>query len=216
MPNRRRGTLMADQLLNPDDRRRLASQMIEDLRRDPAASGLELGEVAPEFTLPDATGAEVRLRDRLDHGPAVVVFYRGAWCPHCDLHLRGLEAALGDIRARGASLIAISPQAPDASLSLTDKLSLEFDLLSDLDQSVSQRWRLQFELPAELHDTYRSMGMALDEHNADGSWRIPIPATFVLDDGGVVRARHVDPNYRERMDPADVVAALDDVGARSA
>lgn len=207
---------MAEQSPAPDDPRRVATQMIDDLRRDPTASGLQVGEVAPDFTLPDATGASVHLKDRLDDGPTVVVFYRGAWCPFCDLHLRGLQAALGDVRARGASLIAISPQAPDASLSLTDKLSLEFDLLSDLDQAVSRSWRLQFELPAELHDTYRSMGMALDEHNADGSWKIPIPATFVLDGDGVVRARHVDPNYRERMDPADVLAALDDLGARQA
>lgn len=207
---------MADHSPTPDDLRRIATQMIDDLRLDPAASGLEIGESAPDFTLPDATGAPVRLGDRLDDGPIVVVFYRGAWCPHCDLHLRGLQTALGDIGSRGASLVAISPQAPDASLSLTDKLSLEFDLLSDLDQAVSRSWRLQFELPTELHDTYRSMGMALDEHNADGSWRIPIPATFVLDAEGVVRARHVDPNYRERMVPDDVVAALDDIVARRA
>lgn len=206
---------MADQPPDPDETRRLASQMIEDLRSDPTASGLEIGEVAPEFSLPDAAGQQVGLGERLDQGPVVVVFYRGAWCPHCDLHLRGLQGALGEIGARGAGLVAISPQAPDASLSLSERLSLGFDLLSDLDQAVIRSWRLQFELPAGLHDTYRSMGMALDEHNADGSWRIPIPATFVLDQNAVVRARHVDPNYRDRMDPADVVAALDDLKART-
>lgn len=202
---------MTDQSSSPDTLRQMATQMIDDLRNDPSASGLELGEVAPDFTLSDATGNEVHLRDRLDQGAVVVVFYRGAWCPHCDLHLRSLQGALDEIRGRGASLVAVSPQAPDASLNLTEKLTLGFDLLSDLDQAVSQRWRLRFELPAELHDTYRAMGMDLDEHNADRSWQIPVPATFVLDGDGVVRARHVDPNYRERMDPADVIVALDEI-----
>lgn len=74
---------------------------------------------------------------------------------------------------------------------------------------MSIAWQLQFELPDALHAVYRNMGMALDDHNADGSWHLPVPATFVLDRTGVVWARHLDPNYRERMAPADIVAVLD-------
>ena len=88
-----------------------------------------------------------------------------------------------------------------------------FDVLSDLDQTVIKAWGLQFELPEALRDVYRAMQMDLEVHNADGSWHLPVPATFVLDRSGVVRARHVDPNYRERMALDDVLTALDALDA---
>jgi len=206
---------MSDQPTSSDDLRRVASEMIENLRTSGAVPGIEIGERAPSFTLPNAVGKPVSLDDRLTEGPVVVVFYRGAWCPYCDLHLRALQESLDAIEARGASLVAISPPAPDDSLPFAERLVLGFDVLSDLDQAVSVAWRLQFELPDALRDVYRTMGMALDDHNADGSWHLPVPATFVLDRTGVVRARHVDPNYRERMAPADVVAALDAIADAS-
>lgn len=202
---------MSDQPASGDDLRRIATEMIENLRSSGAVPGIEIGRQAPSFTLPNAVGKPVSLDDRLADGPVVAVFYRGAWCPYCDLHLRGLQDALGDIQERGASLVAISPQGPDASLSFAERLVLDFDVLSDLDQAVSTAWRLKFELPEALREVYRTMGMALDDHNADGSWNLPVPATFVLDRNGVVRARHVDPNYIKRMPPADVVAALDEM-----
>jgi peroxiredoxin len=207
---------MSDQPTSGGDLRRIASEMIENLRMSGAVPGIEVGERAPSFTLPNAVGKPVSLDDRLGEGPVVAVFYRGAWCPYCDLHLRALQESLAAIEARGASLIAVSPQAPDDSLPFAERLVLGFDVLSDLDQAVSIAWRLQFELPDALHEVYRNMGMALDDRNADGSWHLPVPATFVLDHAGVVRARHVDPNYRERMAPVDIVAALDAITDTSA
>lgn len=203
---------LPDEPMTGDDLRRVAAEMIENLRTSGVVPGVEIGARPASFTLPNAVGKPVSLDDLLADGPVVVVFYRGAWCPYCDLHLHGLQESLDAIEARGASLVAISPQAPDASLPFAERLELGFDVLSDLDQSVSRNWRLQFELPEALHEVYRRMGMALDVHNADGSWHLPVPATFVLDRDGVVRARHVDPNYRERMAPADVLAALDALG----
>lgn len=200
---------MADQQTSTEDLRRLATDMVDSLRASGAVPGVAIGERARLFTLPNAVGKPVSLEDLLGTGPVVVVFYRGAWCPFCDLHLRDMQAALPEIKRRGASLVAISPQAPDMSLPFTERLALGFDVLSDVEQSVISAWRLQFELPDALRGGYRSMGMALDLHNADGSWHLPVPGTFVLDRDGVVRARHVDPNYRERMAPADVLAALD-------
>jgi peroxiredoxin len=204
---------MTDQQTSPDDLRQIAADMIDNLRASGAVPGVGIGEQAPLFTLSDAVGKPVSLEDLLGRGPVVVVFYRGAWCPVYNLHLRGLQEALPEIQRRGASLVAISPQAPDASLPFTERLALGFDVLSDMDQSVIGAWRLQFELPEALRDAYRSMGMAFDQHNADRSWHLPVPATFVLDRDGVVRARHVDANYRERMTPGDVLAALDALSA---
>ncbi|MGH9185476.1 MAG: peroxiredoxin-like family protein [Acidimicrobiales bacterium] len=194
-----------------DELRRAAMAMIHDLRTGDAVPGVPIGERAPDFVLPDANGGKVALRDRLAAGPVVVSFYRGAWCPYCNTELRALQGALDDITARGTSLVAISPQAPDASLPLVEQLELGFDVLSDLDQTVSRAYSLQFELAPALRATYPKLGMDLTQHNADGSWHLPVPATFVLDTDGIVRARHVDPNYLERMPVDDILTALDGI-----
>ncbi len=200
---------MTEPEIDFEELRRAAMAMIEDLRAGGAVPGIEVGKRAPEFVLPDATGGKVALRDRLASGPVVVSFYRGAWCPYCNTELQALQGSLDAITDRGASLVAVSPQAPDASMSLVERLGLGFDVLSDLDQSVTSAYRLQFELTPALQAIYPKLGMDLTQHNADGTWHLPVPATFVLDTAGVVRARHVDPNYLERMPVDDIVSALD-------
>jgi peroxiredoxin len=182
--------------------------MIERLRAEGTVPGLAVGERAPNFELADAHGQKVSLADRLASGPVVLSFYRGAWCPICNTELSGLQEALPRFAQLGASLIAVSPQAPDASQRLVQRLGLGYDVLSDDDQSVARAYRLQFELDTAVQTEYRALGLALDEHNADRSWNLPVPATFVLDTDGIVRARHVDANYRERMPVDDIVSAL--------
>ncbi len=133
----------------------------------------------------------------------------GEWCPYCNLELRALQAHLGRITELGASLLAISPQAPTDALSLVEKHQLGFEVLSDVDQAVIRAYRLQYTIPKESQEVYRTIfGNDLSTKTADGSWSLPIPATFVLDGRGVVRARHVDPDYRVRMEPDDIVSAL--------
>ena len=174
-----------------------------------AAPGLATGERAPGFTLPNATGDPVRLATRLARGPVVLSFYRGEWCPFCNLELRALQAALPRFRARGASLIAISPQSPDHSLSVTEKASLTFDVLSDARQEVIAAYRIQFTVPADLKDLHLNLfGNDPSAHTADGSWNLPIPATFVIDRSGIIRDRHVSADYTTRMDPDDIDKAL--------
>jgi len=191
------------------DLRALVATMIERLRAEGTVPGIDIGERAPDFTLPDANGRPVSLADRLTAGPVVVSFYRGAWCPICNTELTALQQALPRIKEHGASLAAITPEPPDASQAFVQKLGLGFDVLSDLDQAVIRAYRLQFSLDEDLRPFYRSFNMALDERNADGSWNLPVPATFLLDADGIVRARHVDPNYRERMAIDEILLALD-------
>lgn len=193
------------------DPRALATAMIERLREDGTAPGIEVGETAPTFELPGHDGTEVSLSDRLASGPVVLSFYRGAWCPVCNAELQALTESIDDIRRRGAALVAVSGQAPDASAGLVERLGLPFDVLSDVDQRVIRDYRLQFELPDELRTFYRQWGMALDEQNGDRSWSLPVPATFVIDTRGIVRSRHVDPDYRQRMSPREIVEALDEI-----
>jgi peroxiredoxin len=177
-----------------------------------AVPGLAVGDQAPEFSLPDALGRAISLRERLSVGPVVLVFYRGKWCPYCNTHLRALQAALPEITSRGASLIAVSPQSPDHSLSITEKAELGFDVLSDVDQATIRAYKVQFTVPADLQDLHVNVfDTDLQDHNADRSWQLPVPATFVIDRDGVVRASHVSADYRTRMEPADIVAALDEL-----
>lgn len=196
-------------MTDTQDWQQLAKDMIERLRADGITPGIDVGEQAPAFSLPDANGRAVSLEERLADGPVVLSFYRGAWCPVCSTEMQALQESLPRITAFGASLIAISPQAPDRSLPFVQRLDLGFDVLSDVDQRVIRDYRLQFELVSGLHDTYRQWGMSLEQHNADGSWNLPVPATFVIDTGGTVAARHVDPDYRRRMTIDELTSALE-------
>jgi peroxiredoxin len=186
--------------------------MVTDLQQSAAVPGLPVGATAPMFSLPDAHGTPVALADRLADGPVVLSFYRGAWCPICNIELRALQAQLDAIRDRGASLVAVSPQAPDESLSFAEKLDLGFDVLSDLDQSVADSFRIRFRLSDDLIAMYEEWGLLLPEQNADGTWDLPVPATYVIDRAGIISARHVDADYRQRMEPVAILAALDDIG----
>jgi peroxiredoxin len=182
---------------------------IAEVAASGVAPGLAVGDRAPGFTLPDATGREVSLADRLDAGPVVLQFYRGDWCPYCNLHLRALQAALPEIRKRGASLVAISPQSPDHSLALTEQAGLEFDVLSDVDQHVIRDYRLQFTLPGDLQSVHLNIfSLDLRPQNADGSWNLPVPATFVIGADRRIVAAGVEVDYRGRIEPSVVLEAL--------
>ena len=141
-------------------------------------------------------------------GPVALVFYRGAWCPYCNIHLRALQAALPEMQALGASLIAISPQAPDESLSNMEKQELAFDVLSDRGCDVAGAYGVAFALAEELRPIYGALGIALPEKNAADDWRLPIPATFVIGADGRIAFADVDADYRNRAEPDDILATL--------
>jgi peroxiredoxin len=187
---------------------------IRGIEASGTAPGLSMGDKAPDFTLPDPLGRPVSLQARLATGPVVLVFYRGEWCPFCNVHLRALQRVLPEIKARSASVLAISPQAPDHALSITEKAGLAFEVLSDLDQEVIKAYKLQFTAPDDLQDLIINVFRTdLRDHTADGSWRLPVPATFVVDRAGVVRDAHVSADFRTRMEPAAIVAALAEIHA---
>lgn len=195
-----------DGMIPPEIQTRI-EEMVADLRRDEVVPGLEVGASAPDFTLPDMHGRTFRLQDRLRAGPVVLCFYRGDWCPICNVQLRVLQQHLADIAGLGASLVAVSPQPPDRSLTLSEKLELRFDVLSDLEQQVAEAYRIRFPLGHQLRAIYEQF-LPLPEQNADGSWNLPVPATFVIGTDGTIEARHVDADYRQRMEPEEILAAL--------
>jgi peroxiredoxin len=174
------------------------------------APGLEVGDTAPDFTLNDAAGRPVTLSNLLQQGPVVLIFYRGEWCPFCNLQLRSLQENLPRIHELGASLVAVSPQAPDHALSLTEKHDLNYPVLSDLHQTVIRSYRLQFTLSGDLEDLQVNVfHNDPATQNADHSRSLPVPATFVIDREGIVRSRFVSADWRYRPDTTDIIAALE-------
>jgi peroxiredoxin len=174
-----------------------------------AAPGLAVGDTAPDFTLANAVGEMVTLSDLLASGPVVLTFYRGDWCPYCNVQLRHLEQALPTFQALGATLVAVSPQAPDHALTLTEKHDLKFPVLSDVDQSVARSYRVQFTLSGDLEDLQVNVFQNDPaKQNADGTRSLPVPATFVIDRHGIVRAAFVDADWRVRVSPEDIEAEL--------
>ncbi|MEV5506718.1 peroxiredoxin-like family protein [Streptomyces orinoci] len=194
-----------------------AREVMERGARELAATGiagraLQVGERAPEFTLNSALGEQVTLSGLLAGGPVVLTFYRGAWCPYCNLALRALQRHHEDFRARGACLVAVSPQIPDESLTLAEKERLAFPVLSDIGSRVAASYGIAFELSGELGGKYDEFGFDLARVNAGHARTLPLPATFVIDGEGTVRWSFVDTDYTVRAEPAEILSALDALG----
>ena len=173
-----------------------------------AARAPNEGAVAPGFSLPDAGGWTTTLSNVLARGPAVVTFYRGGWCPFCDLQLRAYQGVLRQIHDLGAELVAISPQTPDYALSDVEKKELTFPVLTDRANRVARAYGLVFPLSNALRDLQSLFGNPIPKFNGDDSWELPMPGTFVLDRKGVVRLRYVDPDYTMRLEPAAILETL--------
>ena len=163
---------------------------------------------APDFTLEDANGGMVRLTDLLARGTVVLSFYRGAWCPYCNLDLQELELNAAAIRETGAALVAITPQTPANSRRLIAQHKLSFTILSDPGNAVAERYGLRYRLPDYLIDLYKQLGVSLPAFNADETWTLPIPARFVIDRQGQIRSAEADPDYTHRPEPADLLPLL--------
>jgi peroxiredoxin len=172
------------------------------------ASALRAGAELPALTLPDATGKPVDLKALNAAGPLVIVFYRGGWCPYCNLALREWQRLEPQLRELGATLVAISPQTPDHSLSTAQKNALAFPVLSDSSLAAAQAFGIAFTLSPELVALYAQVGNDLPTLNGNGQWVLPIPATFVIDRHGVVTDAHVEADYRQRAEPQDVIDRL--------
>lgn len=198
----------------PEDLLQSLWRSIDQLSTSGAAEeARKAGEQAPDFTLPDALGNAVTLSHLLRKGPVVITFYRGEWCPYCNLQLRAYQQILPQIQAFGASLIAISPQTPDHSLSMAEKQALTFAVLSDVGNQVARQFGLVYALDAAVRAAHRQIGADLPAYNGDEAWELPMPGTFVVDQAGIVRLTFVDPNFTRRLDPAIIIAQLEKLRA---
>ena len=138
----------------------------------------------------------------------VVTFYRGGWCPYCNIALRALQSHLPEIKRLGGSLIAISPELPDQSLSTREKLALGFDVLSDHENAVARQFGLVYRVSDAARQRLLALGRDLVASNGSTTWELPITATYVVNPNGFVVFAHIDADYRERLDPTFIVETL--------
>ena len=170
--------------------------------------GIKVGEKAPDFILSNALGNKVSLKDELMKGPVVLVFYRGAWCPFCNMHLHALQQSLPQFKKYGAQLITVTPQTPDKSAEQIKKDAYPFEVLSDLDSKVMQDYRLYFELPDDLITVYKKHKLDIEAFNGEGRNVLPVPGSFVIDKNGFVRAMQAQTDYKLRMEPSAIIETL--------
>ena len=192
----------------PAERQAIMERHIEQLRNGLAKAALKVGDRAPAITLGNANGETVDVGALLHSGPVIVTFYRGGWCPYCNLELRAFQQALPEIKAAGASLVAISPEKPDDTLSTSEKNALSFEVLSDVGQKVGRAFGLVYEFSDELKSAYREFGLDIPSKNGAEEWALPIAATYVIDRSGVIIYADTDADYRDRADPVDVIKVL--------
>ncbi|WP_420455109.1 peroxiredoxin-like family protein [Rubrivirga sp.] len=182
-----------------------------------ANHALGVGDRAPDFELPDAMGQTVRLQDLLVDGPVVLTFYRGAWCPYCNTQLRDYQDALAQVEATGARLVAVSPQSPDSSMSMAERNDLAYPVLSDAGGEISSAYGLLFQVDDETRARYHAVGVDLERYagaapGTDAAWALPVPATYVIDRSGTIRAAFVEADYTQRASPRQILDALGEVG----
>jgi polyisoprenoid-binding protein YceI/peroxiredoxin len=190
-----------------------AAAALEKARQEIASQqnvgGLRIGDKAPDFSLPDTADKLVSLSDTLKKGPVVLVFYRGEWCPFCNLQLHALETAYPDMRKLGATLLAVSPQKIDKAMVQQNKGALSFPLLSDVKGDCLRTYKLLYTIPPEMQKIYKErFGINLEEYNGPGRWELPVTATYVIDTDGTIAAGVVDLDYTKLMGPKDILAAL--------
>jgi peroxiredoxin len=174
-----------------------------------AQRALQAGDRAPVFVLPDTEGKPVSSLELLRAGPLVVTFYRGTWCPYCNLDLQSLEEAAPAIRARGATLVAISAQTAVNSRKSRRDSKLSFPILTDQGASIADKFGIRWTLPLRLQEAYQALGVDLPMFNGEDSWTLPMPARYVIGQDGLIAYAEISPDYTLRPEPGEMLPTLD-------
>ena len=172
-------------------------------------NALQIGQKVENFSLANHKGEKIELADLLKKGPVIISFYRGGWCPYCNLELKALNDYLPQFKTQSAQLIAISPQLPDETLSTAQKNDLEFDVLSDVSNKVADQFGLLFTLDERIQALYTQFGIDFEHYYGDKSFKLPLPATYVINQEGIITYAFLNEDYTLRAEPTDVMAALE-------
>ena len=169
---------------------------------------LKAGDRMPDFQLASADGRFVTLKGLLARGPGVISFYRGAWCPYCSAELNALADIEPEIRKAGATLVTITPEAGGVALRTKVDRNLDFEILCDLDNTLALECGLVFRVPEEIRDAYRAVDIDFPKIYGNESWLLPVPATYIVGGNGVIAHAYVNPDFRYRLEPGEILTAL--------
>jgi len=177
---------------------------------------INLGDKAPDFTLPDALGNSVSLYEQLANGPIILTWYRGSWCPYCNIQLHDYQKSLSDIEAAGAQLMAVSPELSDSALTWKEKNELQFIVLSDVGNEVAHEYGIVYRIPKGIEGGYVAGGRNdLTKYNGNDSLELPLAVTYVIGTDGTIEYAFVDADYRKRAETSDVVEFVKQFAAES-
>lgn len=195
--------------LTADDRKKRAYKVgLEAVEKNGITSkAKQVGEQAPNFTLNNALGNPVELAEYLKKGKVVLTWYRGGWCPYCNMTLHELQQELPNFTANGATLIALTPELPDESISTAEKHNLEFEVLSDVGNKVAKDYGIVFRLTDEVAQMYND-SFGLNSHNGDDSNELPLAATYIINEKGEIVYAFLDADYRKRAEPSELTEFL--------
>jgi len=189
-----------------DNDRKAYIQLVDWLRKtDVASHALQVGDTAPDFLLPDAHGRLHSSEHLRSEGPLVVSFYRGGWCPFCNAELRALQAVKAEFDRLNANVVVLSPETRDLPRQLKRQLNLDLTMLADVDHGVAISYGVLFCVPDEAKAHYAGQGYDFGHRHGSTAWMLPIPATYVIDRGGVIRSAFVEPDFTIRQEPSDIL-----------
>jgi len=170
--------------------------------------GLNVDEKAPAFTAKDQQGKKVSLADQLKKGPVVLVFYRGQWCPYCNKQLKKLEDSLSLITAKGATLIAVTPEKQENISKTIEKTKASYPILFDDGLKIMKSYDVAFAVDDKTIEKYKSYGIDFNEVNGSNGAYLPVPAVYVINKDGLIVFKHFDPNYTKRASVQDILDHL--------
>ncbi|TVZ08688.1 peroxiredoxin [Cellulophaga sp. RHA_52] len=170
-------------------------------------NAVNVGDKIIDFTLKNALGECTNLQSVLDNGPVILTWYRGGWCPYCNITLQYLQNSLPEFKKYGANLLALTPELPDKSLSTSEKYDLQFEVLSDVGNKVAKQYGLVYKLTYALSEIYQNK-LGLKNYNGDDSSELPITATYVIDAKGIVQYAFLDADYRKRAEISEIIDVL--------
>ena len=190
-----------------DKKQKYAEGIAAVVETNIVGNALQVGETAINFTLPNALGEKITLYDELENGPVILMWYRGGWCPYCNMQLHYMQEMLPEFKKLGASLIAITPETPDNSISTKEKNDLEFEVLSDLDNKVGYEYKVVFKLTEDVKEIYEN-GFELSKFNGNDNGELPLAATYIIGQNKVIQYAFLDADYRNRAEPQDLLEHL--------